>query len=69
MLVLVAGLLPLGAWAWAQASGQGPETAPAAAAQAEIQTDIECSSPPAPTTIIPPAVDNRDLDSLANAAT
>src|SRR5271156_1181804 len=40
MLVLVAGLLPVGARAWAQAPGQGPVTAPAAAAQAEVQTDV-----------------------------
>jgi len=40
MLVLVAGLLPVGARAWAQAPGQGPQTAPAAAAQAEMQTDV-----------------------------
>jgi hypothetical protein len=40
MLVLAAGLLPVGARAWAQAPGQGPVTAPAAAAQAEMQTDV-----------------------------
>jgi hypothetical protein len=40
MLVLVAGLLPVGTRAWAQAPGQGPVTAPAAAAQAEMQTDV-----------------------------
>jgi hypothetical protein len=38
MLLLVAGLLPVGSRAWAQAPG--PVTAPAAAAQAEVQTDV-----------------------------
>src|ERR1700691_2215456 len=38
VLLLVAGLLPVGSRAWAQAPG--PVTAPAAMAQAEVQTDV-----------------------------
>ena len=39
MLVLAAGLLPVGARAWARRR-TGPATAPAAAAQAEVQNDV-----------------------------